>query len=253
MKTQLKKKSYFQQILKQLNNYRKRFIHWDFDVLNTYVIYKNDVSFVQIGSNNGVNDDPIHNYVKKYKWQGVLVEPVPYLFEELKANYRELSNRLIFENSAIAKESGELKFYRLRKSDLPNLPIWYEGLGSFNKDIVLKHRNKIPHFDNLFMEDTITSITFQELINKYSIRELNLVHIDTEGYDFEIIKLIPFANLNIDLLMFEHKHLSNTDYLKAKILLRKNGYEVRSIDLVDTIAIKKNLLDTLSDISKNTI
>src|SRR5207245_6466419 len=42
---------------------------------------------VQIGSNDGVANDPINESLRARRWSGVLVEPIPYLFERLRANY----------------------------------------------------------------------------------------------------------------------------------------------------------------------
>lgn len=219
-----------------------------FDILNAYVKYKqSDIIFLQIGSNDGMHGDPICNYIKKYKWRGVLVEPVPYLFDRLKANYEDFQDWLSFENSAIANENGKMKFYRLKKSDLPNLPEWYDQLGSFKKEVVLKHRNRVPFFDDLLIEDCVNAITFKELLEKYGLRNLHLIHIDTEGYDYEIIKMIPFADIEIELIMFEYKHLSYADYRKAVKLLNTMGYQVHSVgNQGDTVAIKKTILDRLT-------
>ena len=80
----------------------------------------------------------------------------------------------------------------MKKSDAINLPVFYDQIGSFNKEVVLKHRNAIPGFDALFMEDKVNAITFKQLVEKYAITALDLIHIDTEGYDYEILKMIDF-------------------------------------------------------------
>ncbi|MFC2167195.1 hypothetical protein ACFLQZ_04445, partial [Acidobacteriota bacterium] len=47
-----------------------------------------DLHIVQIGSNDGMTNDPIFQLVKKNnKWKVLFVEPVPYLFEQLVNNY----------------------------------------------------------------------------------------------------------------------------------------------------------------------
>ena len=40
--------------------------------------------FVQVGANDGVNHDPIFHHVRKYNWKGLLIEPIPDIFEKLK-------------------------------------------------------------------------------------------------------------------------------------------------------------------------
>ena len=223
---------------------------WLFDILNTYVAYKGDVNFIQIGSNDGKNGDPIFPYIKRAGWKGILVEPVPYLFERLKNNYTGFSDKLIFENSAIANENGRLKFYRLQANDVTDLPVWYDQLGSFKKEVVLRHKNWFPRFDDLLIEDTVNAITFPDLLQKHKVQKLNLVHIDTEGYDYEIIKTIPFDDIEIDLVMFEHRHLSYPEYKASVKLLHSKGFKVHKNNGADTTAIKKHILDSLQDYKK---
>jgi hypothetical protein len=54
-----------------------------------------DFFFVQIGANNGVTDDPIRQFLIKYHWHGVLVEPQPRVFQQLLKNY-EPEEQLVF-------------------------------------------------------------------------------------------------------------------------------------------------------------
>lgn len=231
-----------------VNMYHYRFWHpreWPNDVLVDYANYKTNVNFIQVGSNNGITADPITRFISNKNWTGLLVEPVPYLFDELKKNYKDFKHHLKFENSAIADVSGVLNFYRLKKSDNPDLPYWYDQLGSFNKEVVLKHRDSVPGFDELFMQDRVNAITFIDLLKKHAIEKVDFIQIDTEGYDFEILKLIPFSTLNIEFIMFENRHLSEGDYKKAISLLESNGFIVGSY-YKDTIAVSPEVLPNVS-------
>jgi FkbM family methyltransferase len=95
------------------------------------------LSIVQIGSHNGRTLDPLHNLIIKNKnWRALFVEPFPSLFERLRANYGD-EPRFQFENVAIAKDEGELPFYHISPattSQMPDLPFWYDQLGSLNED-----------------------------------------------------------------------------------------------------------------------
>ncbi len=213
---------------------------WPKNILPDYAKFRKDVSFIQIGSNNGMSGDPIYKYIIANSWHGVLIEPVPYLFDMLKQTYAGHHEHLSFENSAIAASDGHLKFYRLEKTSLPGLPDWYDQLGSFNKEVILKHRTAVPFFDDLFVEDNVNAITFATLLKKHEVSAVKLIHIDTEGYDFEILKMIPFQELKVELIMFEHVHLSNEDYKKAIRLLRSAGYILGIAD-TDTVGIHKDV------------
>lgn len=181
--------------------------------------------FIQVGSNDGQTGDPIFKFVKKYSWQGILVEPVPYLFEKLKSTYKDYSG-LSFENSAIDKEDGHRTFYRVKENNNPNNPIWYDQLGSFRKEIVEKHKEAIPEFDAHLITEEVSCISFANLLKKYSVNKIDLLHIDTEGYDYEIIKLIPFETTPPQMIMYEHKHLGKHDQEECKKLLLGYGYHL---------------------------
>src|SRR6202140_807409 len=148
---------------------------------------RTDVFFVQIGAHDGKTNDYIYPIARKLGWRGILVEPIPYLFERLVQNYRG-SQGLIFENAALAEQMGQKWFYRLRQSDDPNLPEWYDKLASLNKDVVLSHRNAIPNIDDLIIQEEVKKITFDDLAQRYQITAIDLILIATEGYDLNILK-----------------------------------------------------------------
>ena len=64
---------------------------------------------------------------------------------------------------------------------------------------------------------------FSNLIKKHKITKLDLLHIDAEGYDFEIIKTIK---LQPKLILYEHLHLSKEDKKSCENLLKKQGYKL---------------------------
>ncbi|HEV7230262.1 MAG TPA: FkbM family methyltransferase [Bacteroidia bacterium] len=214
------------------------------EILELYSSFKQNITFVQIGSNEGIVNDPIYQYVTKYKWRGILIEPVKYLFDKLTANYAGNDGRLLFENVAIGKENGNAILYRLRESSDPGLPYWYDQLGSFRKEIVLKHKNEIPRIEEFLMEETVSVVRLDSLLKKYSISKLDLIHIDTEGYDYEIIKTISLKNADPDLILFEHKHLSDTDYKACVRYLSKQQFVLFSF-WGDTIALAPRIVPVL--------
>lgn len=199
---------------------------------------KYDIKFIQIGSNDGKSGDPLRKHILKNNWKGILIEPVHYIYEKLKENYIGYHERLIFVNKAVASDNIPLKFYRLQESSNPDLPDWYDQLGTFDKTTLLKHKNAIPGFDKLLVEEEIGVISIQELVKTYHFDDVNLIHIDTEGFDYEILKLIPFKDISVEILLFERKHLSKLKFLKACLLLHKNNFTLYNI-YEDTLGIRK--------------
>ena len=174
-----------------------------------------DFFFVQIGSNDGVRSDPLYKFICKYNWSGILVEPVPYLYERLIKNHESRDN-LIFKNVAISKDGGSMKFYYIKENQNDQSD-WKcgNGLGSFLKDVVTFHRNKIFDFDKNFSEMDIQTITFDSLVE--GVNNIDLLAIDAEGYDYEIIKSIDFDKHQPSLILFEHKHLYQESRFKRNL------------------------------------
>lgn len=187
-----------------------------------------DAFFIQIGSNDGDQHDPLKNAIHSNNWQGIMVEPVPYVFERLRQHHGG-NPRLKLENLAISTQSGVLPFYHLRKAtedELKTIPHWYDKLGSFSLDVLLKHEELIPGLKQRVVTSSVNAITFDELCRRNQVQQIDLIHIDTEGHDFEILKTIDLARYRPKLVIYEHHHLNPADRAAAQKRLRDNGYEV---------------------------
>lgn len=181
-----------------------------------------DFYFVQIGANDGVIYDPISAYVKRYRWSGLLVEPVRSYFERLKENYRDCPG-LSFENAAIADTEEERVLYRIRE-DLDYLPAWCAGLGTFYLDVLLTHRWAIPDIEAYVLEERVRCMGLDQLLAKHGVRRIDLLAIDTEGYDYELIKQVDFDRLRPAMLLYEHQYIRGADRKACEAMLRRQGY-----------------------------
>ena len=208
-------------------------------ILKQYSALHSTVFFIQIGSNDGISNDPIHKYIINNNWNGILVEPVKSLFDKLRSNYDKNSGILSFENAAISKNDGTAIFYRLRESNNPATPAWYNQIGSFNKQVLLSHKDS-DEFESMILEEEINTISFGSLIKKYTINKVDLVHIDTEGFDYEILKLIDFKKLDVGVVIYEYVHLSITDFVKSLQLMKSNGFKVFASNL-DIVCLKNSI------------
>jgi FkbM family methyltransferase len=207
------------------------------DLLRRYAEYrKNNVFFINIGANDGITEDPIAKYVKKYQWEGIMVEPVGYLFERLKKNYQGFP--IAFENSAIAKQTGKQKFYRTAPSLA--LPDYYQRMGTLNKHFLLQHGAGTPNLKDYLIEEEINCLSFNDLKNKYQFSEAQLILIDTEGQDAEILQNIDLQALKTEIVIFEHIFLSFSSYKKILLLLKKQGFNVYRAGR-DTMGVRNTL------------
>jgi FkbM family methyltransferase len=199
-----------------------------------------EISFIQIGANDGTKNDYITKFIKSNNWQGVLVEPVSYLFEKLKSTYAGYNLNL--ENSAITTHNGHQTIYRLKQDEII-LPAWLDGLGSLDEKIILSHSEDIPELNSLIVEEVVHTLTFSSLLEKYNIKNIHILHIDAEGHDFEIIKTIDFAVIRPDIIIYEFHHLTLYTHHKSVNYLQNKGYEVyRSHNSFDAIAVDKLII-----------
>jgi FkbM family methyltransferase len=201
---------------------------------------KPSIFFVQVGSNDGVQGDPLHNLIaKNERWMGIFIEPVEFLFERLKKNYQH-ADRFIFENKAVGTEKGKMKFYYVSEKAKANLgdslPCWYDQLGSFDKDHILKCLG--GRIEPFIIEQDIESVRIQEIFDRNGVKKIDLLHIDTEGFDYKVLSQINFSKYRPLVVLYEHMHLSADEKEKARSMLRVFGYACVEYG-GDTLAIMK--------------
>jgi FkbM family methyltransferase len=203
--------------------------------------------FVQIGANDGVQHDLLAPFVRDQPWRGIMVEPVPYVFERLRRNQAG-NERVALENAAIAGSDDRRHFYCLAEVEDPSkegLPSWYDQIGSFDRSFVLGFGDRIPDIENRLVRLEVPCLTFESLCRKHGVRSLDLLLIDAEGQDGKIICGIDFSARHPRLLIYEHLHLPDSDRELCEAHLRDAGYELR-ITGVDTWCLDTGVADSLT-------
>ncbi len=195
------------------------------ELLSEIAVQCPDVYFIQIGAHDGKTDDHLHSFVRTFGWKGILLEPVRPLFESLISNYDGVPG-LFFENAALAEHDGTGSFFRV---DATGMPEWCSQLGSFRRDVIVSHKKFIPEIEQHLIEDYVTCISFQTLVQKFAIQRLDIVLIDTEGYDLKVLEQIDLSMFRPRLIIYEQKHLSKSDKARAAALLSNAGYQIYRI------------------------
>lgn len=217
---------------------------WAPDISSIIAKYTpSDGTIIQIGSNDGKSGDPLYSFImKNKKSKAIFVEPVPYCFNKLKAHYGD-DPRFVFENAAV-NNGSKMTFYIVKedaKVKYPDLPYWYDQLGSFNRSHIANHLNGI--LDPYIEEVELQGISLDNLLFKYSIFSIDLLHIDTEGYDWEILKQLRLTKYFPRLIIFEHKHLSPSEK-NASLAFLANDYLIFNFGN-DYLSIKKEIINGL--------
>jgi hypothetical protein len=63
--------------------------------------------FLNIGANDGIENDFLYSFIEKNEWRGIYVEPGIESFTQLKNNLPN-QDRFAFENIAISNYDGEI-------------------------------------------------------------------------------------------------------------------------------------------------
>ena len=143
-------------------------------------------TYVQIGANIG--DDEFQREIEALVDSSriVLVEPNHRLLDDLQKNYSGIMEKheVVICDKAISTKASNEKLYL------------YNGTGLSS---LIRRKSHITPLGEIDVE----LITFSDLCKTYSISEIELLQIDTEGLDYEIVNSINFEEIKINTLIFE--------------------------------------------------
>lgn len=207
------------------------------------VLNSKGTNFTQIRSNEGVMiTDPLYPLILREHWKGILIEPVPRIFEKLKKNYSGLSD-LFFENVAISNTKKTSNFYVIDENAefIKKNPFlvneaggpWGDLVGSLDRDHILRCKPFLSEKDIKAIQ--VKCVTFQDIIEKYQLKRVDVLHIDAEGHDGVILMSINFKTVKPNIIIFEYVNLTPTDYQACTNYLYSHGYSLIHNGQLDTV------------------
>ena len=218
-----------------------------FDLAVNYLITKSseNLSFIQVGANDGVFGDPLRKYILKYEWNGVFIEPQPEIYKELLINYKGLKKKLYFENLAISNNSESISLFR---------PFIGEGEINGSKSVIEKSSiasvnptitaRQFGVRESDLEEIKVATITLDEIVKKYQLSKLDILQIDTEGYDWEVLKTLNLKQTRPYIIQFEHGHMNPNIIDEISCHLRDNQYLLYfGGHESDSVAIRSDLIE----------
>ena len=167
------------------------------------------INFIQIGANIGnTSQDVIWKIVRKKKWNGIFIEPVPLSFEALKENYKDLTDSY-FENVAILNHNATVSIFTTRsdKNDRQQASL------------------KKTHWAS-DVEIRVPCMRLDDLVEKYGLTgvEFELLQCDAEGVDDVILLDTDFTKVLPEKIRFENVHIRGPKLQKVMQHLKSFGY-----------------------------
>lgn len=181
--------------------------------------YQNSSSpkfFVEIGANDGISQSNT-KYLELYaNWQGILIEPIPSVFQKLKRN-RSAKNS--FENTACCSFEYTSSEMSLIYANLMSITL--DGLS----DIIDRHEHARIGATTLISGDTsylikVPAVTMNSiLIKNIAPKRINFLSLDVEGSELEVLKGIDFSEFT-----FEYICIESRDFDSINGYLMERGY-----------------------------
>jgi FkbM family methyltransferase len=177
-------------------------------------------SLVQIGANDGVSHDHLHNIIKKFQLKSLLLEPIKKYFLDLQNNYLNFDNVKI-ENSALSVNNEIFFLYMVNPEYSNKYGTISSGISSFYKKHLIQHGIKKKHI----VQEKVNQISFDVLLQKYNFKSFDLLLIDTEGYDCQIVNDFFLKIKKIrPIIIFEWSHIKNSELEDTLYIIIKNNY-----------------------------
>ena len=198
--------------------------------------------FVQVGANDG--NDEFTSIRWRYHWHGVMVEPQRKVFNQLVQSNSEPG--IAFEMAAVADQDGARTLYEISFSTSQ----WATALASFDRNVIQKHINNgyiascamkegvaLPsRIEDYYTREPVECITLNSLLERHHLDSVDIILVDTEGYDHEIVQQIPTLQNLPKVVIFEHKHLAESNYRACIHMLLALKYELHA-DSSNCIAV----------------
>jgi FkbM family methyltransferase len=204
------------------------------------------LTVIQVGANDGYHHDPLIKFIKRDRWKGLLLEPQKYVYDTFLSKLHRKAGRIQACHCALDYEAGERTMYKIAFSNAR----WASGLTSFDKSVLeeviasghvarkaAKEGIALPENKaDYIAEEKVETLPPQKLLERHHIEQVDLLMIDTEGYDYEILKMFDIPVLQARVVIYEDQHLSTETQNEAISLLTTAGYTCKSME-GNTLAI----------------
>lgn len=189
-------------------------------------------NYVIIGAMDGISHDNIFDRLKnETDYQAYFIEPVPYYFNKLKENVKQLSNARA-SNFFISDTDESVEMAYVKPEWISKDSSFLDGCSSLveNGKPLNRYLKELPKsiIETIF----ISAITFDQYCEWYDIKDIHYLQIDTEGCDERILNTIDLEKYNVKELKFENHYISDTFYTELLIKYPQYKGEVIGADII---------------------
>lgn len=158
-----------------------------------------DGIFIEVGANDGIYQSTTKKLEEKLHWKGILIEPSPSAYKRLCLNR---PSNYCFQCALGAFEEENTRV-----------------IGNFDGDA----QSKVGGVRGDFSSIAVPVRSLQSILDEVGISHVNFFSLDTEGYEFNILRGIDFSRTTFDYLLVE---INSKDYKAIVSFLDQNNYEL---------------------------
>ncbi len=205
-----------------------------------FVAAQPDAVFFQVGACDGYTSDCVNTHVKTGRLRSVLIEPIPDNFRKLSEFYQGTPNTILV-NAAVAQQDGKANIFSVKNEGRWKDSAYARQLASFDRS----HLSRIGILDDEVEICEVDCLTLQTLLNRHQLPSIDILQIDTEGFDHEIVKMALKLEKLPRCICFENcqiiKIMSQQELKDFFDLLENAGYQWFH-DRINTMAIHNSFI-----------
>ena len=203
----MKLRKIIKKVFRRLTNKRRYALNHLDVMIEPLINYRNGF-FIEVGANNGLSQSNTR-YFEQYKgWRGLLIEAIPDLAEKCKKN----RPKSIVENYALVSD----------QYPYDTIEIHYNNLMSVIDNEVLNIEEHLKRGKTYFPNEEfytlhVPTITLNSLLEKHSIKKIDLFSLDVEGYEIEVLKGFDLEKYRPKFLLIEVRDIKAIEAIIGKL------------------------------------
>ncbi len=183
---------------------KRSFAHNELDLKLERYLPKHRGIFVEAGANNGVNQSNTLYFEKYYRWQGLLIEPIPELFIRCRRHrpYCTVVNAALvplgFPDSTVTMHACNLMSIVKGAMRSPDADADHVRRGGEIQNIET-HEVKVP------------AMALSDILDQHGIRDVDFLSLDVEGYELPALQGLDFVRHRPAWMLVEARFRDEVD------------------------------------------
>lgn len=205
-------------------------------VNENYFFNKKGGIFVDIGAHDGITFSNTYFFESELDWNGLCIEPIPEVFDQLKVN--RCCNCI---RGCITDFEGDGEFLRIT-SPFVNTEMLSGLVNKYDPRHLGRVKQEIETHGGSYEIINVKCYLINNLLEEYRLNHIDFLSIDTEGGEFDIISNIDFSKYIIDVIAVEDNYNDPrfVEFLESKgyLFVGRNGW--------DLLFVRKAFFDEVS-------